>query len=257
MRGPAGASGRGDAAGVCGADAAAAAAGASAAGATGAAGSDGAAIGCGRGGASAAGSAAGAAGATGLGSAGAATGSAAAGVSTVGSGATFAAGAGGLAGSDAAAGAWRDGGAGRVAGLDGSEVAIVERVADVANTEPPWSSSGAALVAAAAREGLGFTTSSGCTSRVRPSRSARRRTRSACASMMPEEWLLTPMPRASQRSKTSLFVIPSSRANSNTRIFFAAKVYVVLYFDCPNSAARFTSLARIRVGNEPWRLLLG
>jgi hypothetical protein len=71
--------------------------------------------------------------------------------------------------------------------------------------------------------GLACFGSSGCSVRVRPSRSARRRTRSACASSMPEECVLTPMPNARERSSVSLFVIPSSLASSWTRIF-AAKV---------------------------------
>jgi hypothetical protein len=65
--------------------------------------------------------------------------------------------------------------------------------------------------------------SSGCSDRTRPSRLARRRTRSACASSMPEECVFTPMPRSLERSSVSLFVIPSSLASSWTRIF-AAKV---------------------------------
>ena len=56
--------------------------------------------------------------------------------------------------------------------------------------------------------------SSGCTSRIRPSRSALRRTRSAWASTIPEEWLFTPMPSDPQRSRTSALVIPISRASS-------------------------------------------
>lgn len=56
--------------------------------------------------------------------------------------------------------------------------------------------------------------SSGCTDRRRPSASAFLRTRSACASSIEEEWLFTPMPRARQRSRASLFVSPSSRPNS-------------------------------------------
>ncbi|MEZ5371808.1 MAG: hypothetical protein R2704_03545 [Microthrixaceae bacterium] len=47
------------------------------------------------------------------------------------------------------------------------------------------------------------------------------------ASIM-ELWLMTPMPRFSESSKTSLLVVPSSQANSKTRIFFAAKVIPVL-----------------------------
>ena len=55
-------------------------------------------------------------------------------------------------------------------------------------------------------------------SRMRPSRSALRRTRSACASSMLEEWVLTPMPSVAQRSSVSLLVSPSSLASSWTRI---------------------------------------
>jgi len=69
---------------------------------------------------------------------------------------------------------------------------------------------------------VGFAGSSGWTSRTRPSRSALRRTRSACASSMLEECVLTPIPSDPQRSSVSLFVIPSSLASSCTR-FFAAK----------------------------------
>jgi len=67
--------------------------------------------------------------------------------------------------------------------------------------------------------------SSGWTSRMRPSRSALRRTRSACASSMLEECVFTPIPSDSQRSSVSLFVIPSSLASSCTR-FFGAKLLV-------------------------------
>jgi hypothetical protein len=52
--------------------------------------------------------------------------------------------------------------------------------------------------------------SSGCTGRHRPSRSAFRRARSAWASSMDDEWLLTPIPRDKQRSSASLLVRPSS-----------------------------------------------
>ncbi len=71
----------------------------------------------------------------------------------------------------------------------------------------------------------GLPGSSGWTSRMRPSRSALRRTRSACASSMLDECVLTPIPSDSQRSSVSLFVIPSSLASSCTR-FFAAKFLV-------------------------------
>ncbi len=76
---------------------------------------------------------------------------------------------------------------------------------------------GSAAEAAAAaffvgrRAGLG---SSGWTSRLRPSRSALRRTRSAWASSMLEEWLFTPIPKETARSSASLFVRPSSLASS-------------------------------------------
>jgi len=50
--------------------------------------------------------------------------------------------------------------------------------------------------------------------RLSPSRSALRRRRSAWASTMLDEWLLTPMPSSAQRSRISLFESPSSRANS-------------------------------------------
>ena len=93
-----------------------------------------------------------------------------------------------------------------------------------------FSSAGAAaffVVFEAALAGLAGFTSSGCSGRISPSRSARRRTRSACASSMLEEWLFTPMPSATERSSVSLLVIPSSLASSWRRIF-AGKVAVSL-----------------------------
>lgn len=60
--------------------------------------------------------------------------------------------------------------------------------------------------------------SSGSGSRISPSRSALRRTRSACCSTTLEEWLLTPIPNALQRSTVSLLLSPSSFASSYTRI---------------------------------------
>jgi hypothetical protein len=56
--------------------------------------------------------------------------------------------------------------------------------------------------------------SSGWTGRRMPSASAFRRTRSAWASSMDEEWLLTPMPRERASSSPSLLVSPSSLASS-------------------------------------------
>jgi len=65
-----------------------------------------------------------------------------------------------------------------------------------------------------ARAGFCSAGSSGETARRSPSLSAFRRTRSAWASSIEEEWLFTPMPNARQRSRASLFVRPSSRASS-------------------------------------------
>jgi len=80
--------------------------------------------------------------------------------------------------------------------------------------DPPLGAltSGDVFVALAA--GVSSATSSGWTARRSPSLSAFRRTRSAWASSIEEEWLLTPMPSDTQRSSASLFVRPSSRANS-------------------------------------------
>ena len=70
----------------------------------------------------------------------------------------------------------------------------------------------AALVALAAFfAGAG---SSGWTGRRSPSASALRRTRSASASSMEDEWLLTPIPRERASSSPSLLVRPSSLASS-------------------------------------------
>jgi hypothetical protein len=63
----------------------------------------------------------------------------------------------------------------------------------------------------AARDDVG---SGGETARRSPSWSALRRTRSAWASSMDDEWLFTPMPRDKERSSASLLVSPSSRASS-------------------------------------------
>ncbi len=67
----------------------------------------------------------------------------------------------------------------------------------------------------------GFSGSGGCASRVRPSRTARRRTMSAYASANDDEWLLTGTPSALARSTVSALVMPSSCASSCTRMFFA------------------------------------
>ncbi len=70
----------------------------------------------------------------------------------------------------------------------------------------------AALVALAAF--LAGAGSSGWTGRRKPSASALRRTRSAWASSMELEWLLTPIPRERASSSPSLLVRPSSLASS-------------------------------------------
>ena len=65
--------------------------------------------------------------------------------------------------------------------------------------------------------------SSGWASRFSPSRSALRRTRSACASSIEDDTLRTSMPIVFDRSSASLFVSPSSLASSAIRIFLTAK----------------------------------
>jgi hypothetical protein len=85
-------------------------------------------------------------------------------------------------------------------------------------------SAGAAALAAAAFFAEAFftgLTSSGCSSRVNPSRTARRSSRSACASMRVLEWVFTPTPIASHSAIISALVIPSFLASSCTRMFFA------------------------------------
>ncbi len=104
--------------------------------------------------------------------------------------------------------------------LPGAELLDTEVNGFLAGASAPPSSSRAgagaadfaALVAFAAFfAGAG---SSGWTGRRRPSASALRRTRSACASSMEDEWLLTPMPRERASSSPSLLVRPSSLASS-------------------------------------------
>jgi hypothetical protein len=129
---------------------------------------------------------------------------------TVGGGAAGAGGAAGVVTATGATGMSTTAGAGASAG------------GGAAGGAGAWAAgAGAAAAAAAAFLPPFFSTggSSGCTSRTRPSRSALRRTRSACASTMLEEWLLTPIPSALQRSSVSLFVSPSSLASSYTRMF--------------------------------------
>ena len=89
----------------------------------------------------------------------------------------------------------------------------------------PSAGAAAAFFAAAFFAGAFFAgfSSSGWASRFRPSRSALRRTRSACASSIEDDTLRTSMPISFDRSSASLFVIPSSLASSAIRIFFTAK----------------------------------
>jgi hypothetical protein len=72
------------------------------------------------------------------------------------------------------------------------------------------SSLAAAFLAVATFLSEGAAGSSGWTGRRSPSLSALRRARSACASSMDDEWLLTPIPRDRHRSSASLLVSPSS-----------------------------------------------
>ena len=103
--------------------------------------------------------------------------------------------------------------------------------------------------------------SGGCSSRLRPSLCALRRTRSACASTMLEEWLFTPIPNASVNSRVSLLVSPSSRASSYTRIFDGTFWRISLRSVVEFSSAvapqvvELVSLVRARERSEEARLL--
>ena len=98
------------------------------------------------------------------------------------------------------------------------------------------------FLAGAFLAGLG---SSGCSSRVNPSRSARRVTMSAYASASEDDGPLAATPSTPQRSRTSAFVIPSSFASSWILIFFAATLsiqpFTVVF------ASRMLESMRIRV----------
>ena len=87
---------------------------------------------------------------------------------------------------------------------------------------PPASVGSAAALAATAFfvARLAGAGSAGCSARIRPSFSARRRTRSPCASSMLDECDFASMPSAMQRSRASLLVRPSSLASSWTLTFF-------------------------------------
>ena len=106
----------------------------------------------------------------------------------------------------------------RFAGAGASAVALVAAAVAAAGA------GAASAVAAAFLAGVAFLVdlaaflagagSSGWTGRRNPSASALRRTRSACASSIEDEWLLTPIPRERASSRPSLFVRPSSWASS-------------------------------------------
>lgn len=82
---------------------------------------------------------------------------------------------------------------------------VLRAAEEAAGRDAAGAGSGAAAVAPSP---------SAATGRRRPSRSALRRTRSAWASWIDDEWLLTPMPSERQRSSVSLLLKPSSRASS-------------------------------------------
>ena len=153
-----------------------------------------------------------------------------------------------------AAGAGSVTGAGAVAAGLTSASAAGSTSATVATSRSAAGAGATSLAVAAAaflvllRAGLGG--SSGWTSRFRPSRSALRRTRSAWASSMLEEWLLTPMPRAMLRSSASLLVRPSSLASSWTRIFPATCAVSLSSVACRHRA---TARGRTSLSGFPTR----
>ncbi|HVA42248.1 MAG TPA: hypothetical protein VNF50_02075, partial [Acidimicrobiales bacterium] len=109
-------------------------------------------------------------------------------------------------------GAWRGAGSGEDRITPGSEEPRSELTAPAPGAEAVLE-----VEARTTRELAGGSAGAGASSvigaRRRPSASALRRTRSAWASSMLEEWLLTPIPSAKQRSSASLFSRPSSRAS--------------------------------------------
>jgi len=118
----------------------------------------------------------------------------------------------GAAGAEAAGALETGAGAGRLLikrGARGSTSGVVVGAVSATFLE-------ADLAAAAFLAGsfAGASGSSGWTSRRNPSASALRRTRSAWASSMEDEWLLTPIPRERASSSPSLLLRPSSLASS-------------------------------------------
>jgi hypothetical protein len=93
------------------------------------------------------------------------------------------------------------------AAFDAAVLAAAVEVADELDLTTVFLVAGAGSAAAGAG-------ASGWTSRRSPSASALRRTRSAWASSMEDEWLLTPMPRERASSSPSLLLRPSSLASS-------------------------------------------
>ena len=162
-------------------------------------------------------------------------------------------GAGGASAATTAAGCTAGTASGAVGGAAGAGTASTTETSGAGASGAVTEATGSvALVLAAAFLAGAFLTgtgSSGCSSRTRPSRSALRRTRSACASSMLDECVFTPMPRSSERSSVSLFVRPSSLASSWTRIFAAnvgspALSWFGALRRCAQLRARLSSLAQ-------------
>ena len=128
---------------------------------------------------------------------------------------------------DVLAGALADGAGAEVTGAADDEIgasATATAPPGLASVESELDAALAVVDAFFAAPFLASLASSGCADRVRPSRSARRRSRSACASMTAEDWLLASTPIAPHSASNSGFVIPSSLASSCTRRFFAKLV---------------------------------
>lgn len=100
----------------------------------------------------------------------------------------------------------------RLAGAGGASLVVGSIGASSAAGAAAAFLAGAFFAAAAFFAGLAG--SSGWTSRRSPSASAFLRTRSAWASSIDDEWLLTPIPSETAKSSASLFVRPNSRASS-------------------------------------------
>jgi hypothetical protein len=152
--------------------------------------------------------------------AGSAAGAAGVDAGAAGAGAASATGAGVGAGASTGAAFGASGFAAAGAGASATGAATGASTAGAAVSAGAASAAFAAAALLGLRTGFSIFGSSGCSSRVRPSRSARRRTRSACASWMLEECDFTSIPSINERSSVSLLVIPSSLASSWRRTFF-------------------------------------